>query len=88
MSQYWFRPKTYGYGATPTGWQGWAAVAGYLAVILAITLPLMAWPADMPASPKIWQIATWAIFVAAMTIGFVRFTRAKTDGQWKWRWGN
>jgi len=29
MSQYWFKPKTYGYGATPSGWKGWAAVAIY-----------------------------------------------------------
>jgi hypothetical protein len=23
-----------------------------------------------------------------LTVWFIRFTRAKTDGQWKWRWGN
>jgi len=87
MSQYWFRPKTYGYGATPTNWKGWVTVAIYAAVILALTLPLLAWPAGMPVSPKIWQIVTWAIFVAALTLAFIRFTRAKTDGQWSWRWG-
>ena len=52
MSQYWFKPKTYGYGATPANWKGWAAVAVYVAVILALTLPLLAWPADMPVSPR------------------------------------
>jgi hypothetical protein len=88
MSQYWFMPKTHGYGATPSDWRGWAAIGAYFAAVLALTLPLMAWPADMPIGPKIWQIATWAIFVAALTFWFVRFTRVKTDGQWKWRWGN
>jgi hypothetical protein len=88
MSQYWFRPKTHGYGATPSNWKGWAAVGAYIAVVLALTLPLTAWPADMPVGPKIWQLGTWAIFVAALTFWFVHFTRAKTDGQWKWRWGN
>ena len=87
MSQYWFRPKTYGYGATPTNLKGWAAVAIYATAILALTLPLMAWPADMPVSPKIWQLLTWAIMTAMVTMAFVRFTRAKTDGQWAWRWG-
>jgi hypothetical protein len=87
MSQYWFRPKTYGYGATPTNLKGWAAVAIYATAILALTLPLMAWPVDMPASPKIWQLLTWAIMTAMVTMAFVRFTRAKTDGQWAWRWG-
>lgn len=87
MSQYWFRPHTYGYGATPTRWQGWAAIAAYVAVILALTLPLMAWPADMPAAPAAWQVATWLIMVVLLTLAFIRFTRAKTDGQWSWRWG-
>jgi hypothetical protein len=88
MSQYWFKPHAYGYGATPANRQGWAAVGAYIAAVLALTLPLAAWPAEMPVGPKIWQIATWAIFVAALTLWFVRLARAKTDGQWKWRWGN
>lgn len=87
MSRYWFRPKTYGYGATPTSWRGWAAIAAYVAVVLAVTLPLMFWPVDMPEGPRLWQLATWALMVALLTLGFIRFTRAKTDGQWSWRWG-
>jgi hypothetical protein len=35
-----------------------------------------------------WQLGTWAVFEAALAIWFIRFARAKTDGQWKWRWGN
>jgi NhaP-type Na+/H+ or K+/H+ antiporter len=87
MSDYWFKPKSHGYGATPTNWKGWVAVAGYMAAVLALTLPLIVWPAEMPVGPKIWQLVTWAILVAALTLGFVRFTRTKTDGQWAWRWG-
>lgn len=87
MSQYWFRPKTYGYGATPTNWKGWAAIAVFLSMIMALTFPLMVWPADMPADPAVWQIVTWAIMVALLTLAFIRFSRAKTDGQWSWRWG-
>jgi hypothetical protein len=87
MSQYWFKPKMYGYGATPSDWKGWAAVAVYAVAILALTLPLLAWPGEMPAGPKIWQAVTWAIMVTLLTLGFIRFTRTKTDGQWAWRWG-
>jgi len=87
MTQYWFKPKTHGYGATPTTWQGWVAIAGYVAVMLALTLPLAAWPADLPAGPRAWQIATWLLMAAVLTLGFIRFARAKTDGQWRWRWG-
>jgi hypothetical protein len=28
MSDYWFKPKTRGYGATPANWKGWAATIG------------------------------------------------------------
>jgi hypothetical protein len=31
MSRYWFRPKRYGYGATPITWEGWVFT---LAIVL------------------------------------------------------
>jgi hypothetical protein len=86
MADYWFKPKTYGYGATPTNWKGWVAVLGYVAVIMALVLSLAAVPADLPAGPGAWQAATAAILIAALTLGFIRLCRAKTDGQWAWRW--
>ena len=87
MSEYWFKPHDYGYGATPTSWKGWAAVAVYAAVMLALVLSLAALPADMPQGPGAWQIATWLIMVGVLTLGFVRLCRARTDGEWRWRWG-
>ena len=86
MSQYWFKPKTYGYGATPASWQGWVAVAAYVAVVCALTFSLLSVPAGVPQSVKAWQIGTWAMVVGIVTFSFVCFTRAKTDGQWTWRW--
>jgi hypothetical protein len=87
MSQYWFRAKTYGYGATPTTWQGWVAVAAYLAVFMALTVSLLTVPAGVPAIAKAWQVGTWIVLVGVMTFSFVRIARAKTDGQLRWRWG-
>jgi hypothetical protein len=87
MSQYWFKPHAYGYGATPVHWKGWAAVAAYLTVLLALTLPLAAWPPNLPVGPAAWQLATWFLMIALLTLAFIRFSRARTDGQWKWRWG-
>jgi hypothetical protein len=87
MSQYWFKPHVYGYGATPDNWKGWAAVGAYVVVALALSYPLMTWPAGMPAGPKIWQVITWVILEAVLTLGFIRLARTKTDGQWAWRWG-
>jgi hypothetical protein len=32
-------------------------------------------------------VVTAILMVAALTLGFIRFCRGKTDGEWKWRWG-
>ena len=34
-ARYWFRPKRYGYGATPVTWEGWLVVAVSVALIMA-----------------------------------------------------
>ena len=86
MSQYWFSAKTDGYGATPTTWQGWVAVAAYLAVFVAITVSLLTVPVGVPAAAKAWQVGTWIVLVGVMTFSFVRVAGAKTDGQLRWRW--
>jgi hypothetical protein len=83
----WFKPHAYGYGATPVSWKGWAAVGAYAAVVLALALSLAALPAGMPEGPGAWQVATGLIMVGALTLGFIRLCRAKTDGEWRWRRG-
>lgn len=87
MADYWFKPHAYGYGATPINWKGWAAVAVYAAAVLALALSLAALPAGLPEGPGVWQAVTFVVMVAALTLGFVRLCRARTDGQWAWRWG-
>jgi hypothetical protein len=87
MSRYWFKPKTYGFGASPVNWQGWAATAAYVAVVLAASVVLLASQHNLPSGPSGSRIVIWALFVAALTLGFVVLARAKTDGQWAWRWG-
>jgi hypothetical protein len=87
MSDHWFKPKAHGYGATPANWKGWAAVAGYIAVVVALVLSVVALPADLPEGLGAWQVATLIVMIAALTLGFIRLCRMKTDGQWVWRWG-
>lgn len=69
----WFRPKRFGYGATPVSWQGWAATAAFVAVFCLAILGLRGLP-------------RW-IAGAALAAGFVALVRAKTDGTWRWRQG-
>ena len=82
----WFKPKSHGYGATPTGWKGWAATLGYAAFVVGISLFMIGGFGGAP-KPDFGTVIVWAVMVAAVTSAFVLFTKSKTDGEWKWRWG-
>ena len=82
MAEYWFKPKRYGYGATPVTWQGWAVtVATVLAMVSAsVCLRLTA--------RSLWTLAALLIFDAVAIFVLVIVSRRKTDGEWRWRWGD
>ncbi|GBQ83187.1 hypothetical protein AA13595_1118 [Gluconacetobacter johannae DSM 13595] len=67
----WFKPKTFGYGASPASWQGWLATAIFVVVFLAATLSLRG-------------VGRW-IADGVLLAGFVALVYAKTDGEWRWR---
>jgi hypothetical protein len=81
MTTYWFRPKQYGYGATPVTWQGWTITMAAMAVVVAASLlfPLLA-----AGSP--WALAAVVIDVLAIAALWI-ISRRKTEGEWRWRWG-
>jgi len=83
MTQYWFRPKRYGYGCTPVTWEGWAVTFAFPAALLISIAAMELW-AGRPNFVA-WMI--WAACVAVATGCFVQFSRRKTDGEWRWRWG-
>lgn len=71
----WFAPKRYGYGSgLPIAWEGWAALIGYLAVvvILARALPLLA----------------SLTLIALATALFAWLCATRTAGGWRWRSGS
>lgn len=77
----WFAAKRYGYGAgLPITWQGWAVMAGYLA-IMAVVVWL-----DSQSDGRVKAIG-FGLFLGATAI-FVSLVRKRTGGGWKWRWGN
>ena len=80
MSEYWFKPRRYGLGATPTTWQGWAVIALYVAAICALAV----WfEQDRHAH-------AWVFFLlVAWLTGILLFVCWKrTKGGWHWRWGD
>lgn len=69
----WFEPKRWGYGATPSTWQGWLATMVFVA--------LMAADVALLRGPLRWACG------AALTAGFVALACAKTNGTLRWQWG-
>jgi hypothetical protein len=79
----WFRPKTYGYGATPTTWQGWLSVAAFIAVEVILAWAILGFDDSAGAGRVVLFVALTAI----LATGFMRFSKARTSGEWRWRWG-
>jgi hypothetical protein len=88
-NQYWFKPKRWGYGATPTTWEGWTLTFGYSVVVGAATLLLVYarehWLLSLGAVVVLWM--AWGVLVAFCTAAMVIVSKRRTDGEWRWRWG-
>jgi len=84
---YWFKPKTFGYGASPANWQGWVATFAFIAIVVVVAPVVLAWQANPLTGPTGWQIAAWLLVSVVLAAVFIWLARAKTDGQWGWRWG-
>ncbi len=81
MTAYWFKPKRYGYGATPITWEGWAVTLGTVIAMVVVSLYLRL------TERHYWALAVLIAFdVFALGTLFV-VSRRKTDGVWRWRWG-
>ncbi len=76
---YWFRPKRYGYGATPSNWKGWLATLGVS--LVAAVLGVLRKSGDLGPT-------AWAIAFGAVALLFIWIAWKKTDGAWRWRWGS
>ena len=82
MAEYWFKPKRYGYGATPVTWQGWAVALGTVLAMVAVSLYLR------PTAKSLWALLALLLFDAAAVTALVIVSYRKTDGGWCWRWGD
>jgi hypothetical protein len=72
----WFAPKRYGYGSgLPITWQGWAVIAGFMAITIADLLSYATQP-----------VVLFAILIPA-TVALTVVTARTTRGGWRWRWG-
>jgi hypothetical protein len=78
VSKYWFKPHRYGIGAYPSSWEGWLSIPAFAAVmVMAITT------FQPDRRPFVFA------FVETALVGmYVWLAWIKTDGEWRWRWGD
>lgn len=88
-NQYWFKPKVFGYGATPATWEGWAITAGYCVVIAIVTLAaILLIESRGVAGAVLWVLwAVWGTVLIVATAVLVTVSKRRTEGEWRWRWG-
>ena len=82
MPRYWFRQKTFGYGATPNTWEGWA-----LSIVICLCLfgVVLLGPVIRDNTIR----ALWMVLGIAVTVGvFIFIAYRKTEGGWRWRSGD
>lgn len=78
MGKPWFRVKRYGFGAgLPCSWEGWALLIGFLVIVVSSAIVLVGRNPMMHLG-----------VVLASTAILVVVSWRKSDGPWKWRWGD
>jgi len=75
MSKYWFKPKRYGYGATPSSWEGWLITIFFILVIMSRAIKLQ--------NNQLRFVVELVLIITVLII----VSKYKTEGGWKWRWG-
>jgi hypothetical protein len=79
MSRYWFRQKTFGYGATPNTWQGWVFTIVGVVLIMGVVLG-----ANYIRDEPLHWIVKIGGFIAVVG-AFTWISYLKTEGGWRWR---
>ena len=83
MSKYWFQPATWGYGAEPANWKGWAAVFAFGLALVAL-FAVVAMFVDGQSS--LLKAAGVSVVFGIAIYAFLEFVRRNTHGGWVIRW--
>jgi hypothetical protein len=86
MSEFWFKPRRFGYGARPVNWKGWASAFAVMVVLLGV-VRFMVVPIPGSAAHPAWEVILGLAIALGLVAGFSRFAKSKTEGEWRWRWG-
>jgi len=83
MQRYWFKPKSHGYGAAPSSWEGWALTIGYVAIVTVLGVWMGAEDEQVAE-----RAPSFIVITLALTVIFVGIAWRTTEGGWRWRWGD
>jgi len=75
-NKYWFKPKKYGYGATPTTWEGWLVIVFFIGYLFSISILL-----------EQGNVSKYIFYFLAGLVVLLIITKKKTQGGMKWNWG-
>lgn len=76
-SRPWFRAKSRGYGTgLPIAWQGWVLLAAHTALLAGVIMLMQDHPIGLTIAAVVVGLAPMPLY------------QAKTEGGWRWRWGN
>ena len=78
---YWFKRRRFGYGWTPSTWQGWALVVILIALIVA-PIPFLPQGEDQ-GGPNPWA---YLFYVLVVIVVFILIALKKGPAP-RWRWG-
>jgi hypothetical protein len=81
--RYWFRPKSFGYGATLVTWEGWLLTLASVVVTGAAILVAVAEVHKFP-DRRIYQVMC-LIAVTVTQFATITVARLKTSDDWRWR---
>ncbi len=74
-NEFWFKPKKYGYGSYPCTWEGWVLIFFYIILLVLIIKNIT------------FDRYLFYISIFMWTVSIVFLSKEKTEGKWKWRWG-
>jgi hypothetical protein len=79
MNTYWFKPREYGYGATPVTWEGWVVtvITVFIVVMASMLAPVL-------GQGRSGGFTALVVDVLAI-VAFLMISHRKTDGEWRWR---
>jgi len=84
MKEYWFRPKSYGYGFYPISWEGWIATLVFVGFLLLSAYVNGFFALEIEAKNGFSFLGEVFIFSVIFTMIF----KDKVKGGLQWRWGH